>query len=150
MSGSIVSGDARLRAPESSRPWRRRSQLWRWLRVKITTEKLPKSRLSLQIELDKERLEKGLDQAARRLSQKYPIHGFRPGKVPMSFVAQRYGSSVQYEVITDKLGEAFAKAHGFGGTPVIVRPSDGAVIEGYRAGPELKAFLSNTAAPTKG
>lgn len=46
--------------------------------------------------------------------------------------------------------EAFAKKHGFGGTPVIVRPSDGAVIEGYRAGPELKAFLSNTAAPTKG
>ena len=46
--------------------------------------------------------------------------------------------------------EAFAKKHGFGGTPVIVRPSDGAVLEGYRAGPELKGFLSNTAAPTKG
>lgn len=46
--------------------------------------------------------------------------------------------------------EAFAKAHGFGGTPVIVRPSDGAVLEGYRAGPELKAFLMSTAAPTKG
>ncbi|WP_374614791.1 DsbC family protein [Sphingorhabdus sp.] len=46
--------------------------------------------------------------------------------------------------------EAFAKAHGFGGTPVIVRPSDGAVLEGYRAGPELKAFLISTTAPTKG
>lgn len=46
--------------------------------------------------------------------------------------------------------EAFAKAHGFGGTPVIVRPSDGAVLEGYRSGPDLKAFLSSTAAPTKG
>lgn len=46
--------------------------------------------------------------------------------------------------------EAFAKAHGFGGTPVIVRPSDGAVLEGYHAGPELKAFLMSTAAPTKG
>jgi thiol:disulfide interchange protein DsbC len=29
--------------------------------------------------------------------------------------------------------EAFAKAHGFGGTPVIVRPADGAVLEGYPA-----------------
>jgi trigger factor len=28
----------------------------------------------------------------------------------MSFVAQRYGASVQYEVVTDQLGEAFAKA----------------------------------------
>lgn len=46
--------------------------------------------------------------------------------------------------------EAFAKAHGFGGTPVIVRPSDGAVLEGYRAGHELKAFLLTETAPTKG
>jgi thiol:disulfide interchange protein DsbC len=38
--------------------------------------------------------------------------------------------------------EAFAKAHGFGGTPVIVRPSDGAVIEGYRNAAALRAFLS--------
>lgn len=46
--------------------------------------------------------------------------------------------------------EAFAKAHGFGGTPVIVRPSDGAVLEGYRAGPELKAFLEGIPTKTKG
>lgn len=38
--------------------------------------------------------------------------------------------------------EAFAKAHGFNGTPVIVRPSDGAVIEGYRDAAALRAFLS--------
>jgi trigger factor len=36
--------------------------------------------------------------------------GFRPGKVPMSVVAQRYGYSVQYEVMNDKVGEAFATA----------------------------------------
>lgn len=38
--------------------------------------------------------------------------------------------------------EAFAKAHGFNGTPVIVRPSDGAVLEGYRDAAGLRAFLS--------
>jgi thiol:disulfide interchange protein DsbC len=37
--------------------------------------------------------------------------------------------------------EAFAKAHGFGGTPVIVRPSDGAVLEGYRPAATLRDFL---------
>ena len=37
--------------------------------------------------------------------------------------------------------EAFAKAHGFGGTPVIVRPSDGAVIEGFRPAGALREFL---------
>ena len=38
--------------------------------------------------------------------------------------------------------EAFAKAHGFGGTPVIVRPSDGAVLEGYRPAAALREFLA--------
>jgi thiol:disulfide interchange protein DsbC len=37
--------------------------------------------------------------------------------------------------------EAFAKTHGFGGTPVIVRPSDGAVLEGYRPAASLREFL---------
>ena len=41
--------------------------------------------------------------------------------------------------------EAFAKRHHFGGTPVIVRPSDGAVIEGLRPAEAMRAFL--TASP---
>jgi len=41
--------------------------------------------------------------------------------------------------------EAFAKAHGFGGTPVIVRPSDGAVLEGYRPAAVLREFLRPSA-----
>ena len=36
--------------------------------------------------------------------------------------------------------EAFARAHGFTGTPVIVR-ADGAVLEGYRPKPALIAWL---------
>lgn len=43
--------------------------------------------------------------------------------------------------------EAFAKANGFMGTPVIVRPSDGAVLEGYRPAHVLRAFLSGKTAP---
>ena len=38
------------------------------------------------------------------------MDGFRPGKVPMNVVAQRYGYSVHYEVMNDKVGEAFADA----------------------------------------
>jgi thiol:disulfide interchange protein DsbC len=41
--------------------------------------------------------------------------------------------------------ETFAKAHGFAGTPVIVRPSDGAVLEGYRDAAALRAFLGSGA-----
>ena len=47
--------------------------------------------------------------------------------------------------------EAFAKAHGFGGTPVIVRPSDGAVLEGYRPAASLREFLRAAShRPSKG
>jgi trigger factor len=38
------------------------------------------------------------------------MDGFRPGKVPMNVVAQRYGYSVHYEVMNDKVGQAFATA----------------------------------------
>jgi trigger factor len=81
------------------------------LRVKITTEKLPKSLMSLQIELDKERLEKGLDQAARRLSQKYPIHGFRPGKAPRFMIERTFGREALIEEASeDLINKAFRDA----------------------------------------
>ena len=37
------------------------------------------------------------------------MDGFRPGKVPMNVVAQRYGYSVQYEVLNDKGGRGFCR-----------------------------------------
>jgi trigger factor len=72
-------------------------------RVKVTTEKLPQSLVSLQIELDRDRLERGLDQAARRLSQKYPVRGFRPGKAPRFIIEQTYGRAALLEEATEDL-----------------------------------------------
>ena len=46
----------------------------------------------------------------KKLSRTVKMDGFRPGKVPMNVVAQRYGFNVQYEVMNDKVGEAFANA----------------------------------------
>lgn len=37
--------------------------------------------------------------------------------------------------------EAFARSNGFNGTPVMVRPSDGAVLQGYRPAAEIRRFL---------
>lgn len=42
--------------------------------------------------------------------------------------------------------EAFARKHGFNGTPVVVRVSDGAVLEGFRPAPVLSAWLKGGAA----
>jgi FKBP-type peptidyl-prolyl cis-trans isomerase (trigger factor) len=38
----------------------------------------------------------------KKLARTVKADGFRPGKVPMSVVAQRYGYSVQYEVVNDR------------------------------------------------
>jgi len=46
----------------------------------------------------------------KKLARTVKMDGFRPGKVPMNVVAQRYGYNVQYEVMNDKVGEAFATA----------------------------------------
>ena len=46
----------------------------------------------------------------KRLSRTVKADGFRPGKVPMSVVSQRYGYSVQYEVVNDRVGQAFNDA----------------------------------------
>lgn len=46
----------------------------------------------------------------KKLARTVKMDGFRPGKVPMNVVAQRYGYNVQYEVMNDKVGEAFSNA----------------------------------------
>ncbi len=79
--------------------------------MKVTTEKLPKSLMSLQIEVDREQFERGLDQAARRLSQKFPIHGFRPGKAPRFIIERTFGRAALIEEATeDLINKAYQKA----------------------------------------
>jgi trigger factor len=46
----------------------------------------------------------------KKLARTIKMDGFRPGKVPMNVVAQRHGYAVQYEVMNDKVGEAFFNA----------------------------------------
>ncbi len=53
---------------------------------------------------------KEVDTRLKRLARQVKVDGFRPGKVPMNIVAQRYGYSVHYEVMNDKVGEAFSVA----------------------------------------
>src|SRR3712207_9279305 len=71
--------------------------------VKVTTEKLPKSLLALDIELDRSQVEKGLDRAARRISQRVQIPGFRKGKAPRFIVENYYGRAALLEEASDDL-----------------------------------------------
>jgi trigger factor len=79
--------------------------------VKVTTEKLPKSLLALDIELEQAQVEKGLDRAARRLSQKYNIPGFRKGKAPRFIIENYFGRPALIdEAYEDLVNAAFKQA----------------------------------------
>lgn len=79
--------------------------------VKVTSEKLPASRVALDIELDQPLVEKGLDRAARRLSQKYTIPGFRKGKAPRFIVENYVGrAALVDDAVEDIVNEAFRAA----------------------------------------
>lgn len=79
--------------------------------MKITTERLPKSLLALDIELDKDQVEKGLDRAARRLSQKYTVPGFRKGKAPRFIIENYFGrEALMEEASEDLINKSFREA----------------------------------------
>lgn len=78
----------------------------------ITVETLDKLERKMTLTLPLAAVQAEVDARLKKLARSVKMDGFRPGKVPLNVVAQRYGYSVQYEVVNDKLGEAFANAVG--------------------------------------
>ena len=76
----------------------------------VNVETLEKLERKMTLTLPLEVIQGEVDARLRKLSRTVKMDGFRPGKVPMGVVAQRYGYSVQYEVMNDKVGEAFYSA----------------------------------------
>ncbi|WP_424858934.1 trigger factor [Tepidimonas sp. HKU77] len=76
----------------------------------VNVETLDKLERKITLELPLEAIQKEVDARLKRLQRQVKMDGFRPGKVPLSVVAQRYGYSVQYEVMNDQVGQAFNAA----------------------------------------
>ncbi|RDI25022.1 MULTISPECIES: trigger factor [Pseudacidovorax] len=76
----------------------------------VNVETLEKLERKITLTLPVETIQAEVDSRLKRLARTVKMDGFRPGKVPMSVVAQRYGYSVQYEVMNDKVGQAFSQA----------------------------------------
>ncbi len=76
----------------------------------VTVETLEKLERRITLTLAAADVSNEVEARLRKLSRTVKADGFRPGKVPMSVVSQRYGYSVQYEVVNDKLGAAFNDA----------------------------------------
>ncbi len=78
----------------------------------VTVETLEKLERRITLTLAATEINSEVQTRLRKLSRTVRADGFRPGKVPMSVVSQRYGYSVQYEVVNDRVGQAFANAAG--------------------------------------
>jgi trigger factor len=76
----------------------------------VTVETLEKLERRITLTLAADTIKNEVDSRLKKLARTVKADGFRPGKVPMSVVSQRYGYSVQYEVVNDKVGQAFSEA----------------------------------------
>jgi trigger factor len=76
----------------------------------VTVETLEKLERKITLTLPVGTIQSEVESRLKKLARTVKMDGFRPGKVPMNVVSQRYGYSVHYEVMNDKVGEAFASA----------------------------------------
>jgi len=76
----------------------------------VQVETLDKLERRITLSLPAATIASEVESRLRRLSRTVKADGFRPGKVPMSVVSQRYGYSVHSEVLNDKVGQIFSEA----------------------------------------
>jgi trigger factor len=76
----------------------------------VVVENLEKLERKMTLSLPLGVIQSEVTMRLKKLARTVKMDGFRPGKVPMNVVAQRYGYSVHYEVMNDKVGEAFFSA----------------------------------------
>jgi trigger factor len=78
--------------------------------MSVNVETLEKLERRITLTLPASVINGEVEARLKKLSRTVKADGFRPGKVPMSVVVQRYGYSVQYEVVNDRVGQAFNEA----------------------------------------
>ncbi|MCE2680783.1 MAG: trigger factor [Burkholderiales bacterium] len=75
-----------------------------------TVETLSSLERKLSLNLSVERINAEVEQRLKKVARTTRMPGFRPGKVPMKFVVQNYGSQVHSEVLNDELNRTFQEA----------------------------------------
>ncbi|MCX7257521.1 MAG: trigger factor [Polaromonas sp.] len=89
----------------------------------VTVENLEKLERKMTLTLPLNALQSEVNSRLKKMARTVKMDGFRPGKVPMSVVAQRYAYSVNYEVMNEQVGNAFAAATSEAKLRVVGRPT---------------------------
>jgi trigger factor len=100
--------------------------------MQVSVEKSGTLERRLTVEVPGAELQERIDARLREIGRQVKIKGFRPGKIPFKVLRQRYGRSVQQEIVTQavqtSLLEAIEKER--------LRPASSPVLEGT---PDLEA-----------
>lgn len=79
--------------------------------MKATWEKIDKNIVSIEVEVEAEKVDAALDQAFKKVVKKVNVPGFRKGKVPRSMFEKRFGvESLYQDAIDIILPEAYSEA----------------------------------------
>ena len=77
--------------------------------LNLQTERIENHRAQLTIEIEEDQLESAKQKAARQISQRVRIKGFRKGKAPYRLVAQYVGEAAILEEAVESLGDNLYK-----------------------------------------
>jgi len=73
--------------------------------LKIEKQDLEDRQVQMTVEVSDEQVDAAMQSAARRMSGRAKIAGFRPGKAPYKLVLQRFGEEAIFEEALDNLGQ---------------------------------------------
>ena len=76
----------------------------------VTVEATGKLTRRMRVELPAERIEKEIESRLKKVGRTAKIKGFRPGKVPVKVVRQRFGGQIRQEVLSELMQKSYSDA----------------------------------------
>ena len=78
--------------------------------MQISLENTGTLERKMTVEVPAEKITSAIEQKLQTMSRQVKISGFRPGKVPMRVVRQRFGKQVSQEVVADTMRSSYQEA----------------------------------------
>ena len=78
--------------------------------MRVSIETISGLERRLTVTVPAERVDEAVEQRLREVTRNVRLQGFRPGKVPMKVLRQRFGSDVRQEVIPEVIGQSLEEA----------------------------------------
>jgi len=78
--------------------------------MQVTVESSSGLERTLKVEVPAEQIDESVEQRLKEMRGRVRLDGFRPGKVPLRVVKQRYGDQVRQEVVAEVMQSSFGEA----------------------------------------